>query len=82
MLFIANYLHHFAPFYVKLECIWISSINPFLANIFILCPLKIPENLCFFGVFREYKMGVLAKNGLNNADKYFKTRQDKQKVPT
>ena len=27
-------------------------------------PLKTPENLWFFGVFRGYKMGTLTKNGL------------------
>ena len=26
--------------------------------------LKTPENLWFFGVFRGYKMGTLARNGL------------------
>ena len=27
-------------------------------------PLKTPENQRFFGVFRRYKMGTLARNGL------------------
>ena len=40
-------------------------VNPFPANISILYPLKTPENLWFSGVFREYKMGTLAGNGLN-----------------
>ena len=39
-------------------------INPFLANVPILHPLKTPENRRFSGVFREYKMGTLAGNGL------------------
>ena len=38
--------------------------NPFLANVPILCPLKTPENFWFSGVFRGYKMGTLARNGL------------------
>ena len=39
-------------------------VNPFLPNIPILYPLKIPENVRFSGVFRGYKMGKLARNGL------------------
>ena len=39
-------------------------LNPFLANVSILYPLKTPENLWFSGVFRGYKMGTLARNGL------------------
>ena len=41
------------------------SINPFLANVPILYPLKTPENLWFSGVFRRYKMGTLVRNELN-----------------
>ena len=40
------------------------SLNPFLPNVPILYPLKIPENLWFSGVFRGCKMGPLARNGL------------------
>ena len=39
-------------------------INPFLANVPILYPLKTPENLWFSGVFMGHKMGTLAGNGL------------------
>ena len=39
-------------------------INPFLANVPILYPLKTSETLWFSGVFRGYKMGTLAGNGL------------------
>ena len=39
-------------------------LNPFLANVPILYPLKTPENLWFSGVFRGYKIGTLAGNGL------------------
>ena len=35
----------------------------FLANVLILYPLKILENLWFSGVFRGYKIGILARNG-------------------
>ena len=41
-----------------------AKINPFLANVPILYPLKTPENLWFSSVFRGYKMGKLARNGL------------------
>ena len=41
-----------------------SVINPFQANIPILYPLKTTENLYFSGIFRGYKMGTLAWNGL------------------
>ena len=39
-------------------------IIPFLANVSVLYPLKTPENFCFSGVFREYKIETMAKNGL------------------
>ena len=39
-------------------------LNPFQANAPILYPLKTSENLWFSGVFRGYKMGTLARNGL------------------
>ena len=45
----------------------LSVINPFLANAPILYPLKALENQRFSGVFREYKMGTLARNGLRSA---------------
>ena len=38
--------------------------NPFLANVPILYPLKTPENFWFSGIFRGYKIGTLARNGL------------------
>ena len=41
-------------------------INPFLANVPILYPLKTPENQKFSGVFRGYKIWTLARNGLRN----------------
>ena len=41
-----------------------SYINPFLADVPILYPLKTPEKLWFSGLFREYKRGTLVKNGL------------------
>ena len=42
----------------------LRSINPSLANVPILYPLKTSENLWFSGVFRGYKIGTLARNGL------------------
>ena len=41
-----------------------EKINPFLANAPILYPLKTPENQRFSDVFRGYKLGTLATNGL------------------
>ena len=43
----------------------IDYLNPFLANVPILYPLKTPENLWFSGVFRGYKMGAFARNWFN-----------------
>ena len=45
-----------------ISCIF--SINPFPADVPILYPLKTLENQRFSGVFRVYKMGTLAGNGL------------------
>ena len=42
------------------------SINPFLSNVPISYPLKTQENKRFSDVFRGYKMGKLARNGLSN----------------
>ena len=42
----------------------LNLINPFLTNVPILYPLKTPENQRFSIVFRGYKMGTLARNGL------------------
>ena len=46
-----------------------NVINPFPANDPILYPLKTPESLWFSGVFRGYKMGTLAGNGLMSSKK-------------
>ena len=45
----------------------LALFNPYLANVPILYHLKIPENLWFSGVFRGYKMGSLARNGLKKS---------------
>ena len=47
------------------------KLNPFLTNISILYPLKIPEKLWFSGVFRVYNMGTMAKNGLIEKHKHY-----------
>ena len=39
-------------------------IDPFVANVSILYPLKTPGNQKAFGDFRGYKMGAVARNGL------------------
>ena len=39
-------------------------LNPFLANVPILFPLKTLENQRFSRVFKRYKMGILARNWL------------------
>ena len=45
--------------------------QPILANVSILYPLKIQENLWFPSVFREYKMGILAKTVLVEKSRSF-----------
>ena len=40
------------------------KLNPFMANNSILHPLKSPENQKFYVIFRDYEMGLLARNGL------------------
>ena len=40
-----------------------SNINPFLANVPLLYPLKTSENLRFSDVSRGYRSGTLVKNG-------------------
>ena len=39
-------------------------INPFLANMPILYPLKTPPQQNYSSVFKSYKMGTMARNGL------------------
>ena len=39
-------------------------LNPFLANVPILYPLKTPENQRFSDIFTGYKLGTLARNEL------------------
>ena len=51
-------------------------INPFLAYVPILYPLETPENLWFSGVFKGYKMGTLAKNGLISELKSFHSKSE------
>ena len=48
--------------------------NPLLVNVPTLYPLRTPENLWFCGVFRGYKMGPLARNGLKISS-YFHAHQ-------
>ena len=64
------WLCHYRGPSTKLFCSVISHITldyghqPILANVLILYLLKMPEILWFSGVFRGYKMGTLARNGL------------------
>ena len=46
------------------------KINPFLANVSVLYVLRIPESEMFSDVFRGYRMGKLARNGLMINYKY------------
>ena len=46
-----------------------KNFKPLLANVPILNPLKISENLWFSGVFRGYEIGTLGRNGLMSARK-------------
>ena len=57
-----------------------EGINAFLAIAPILYPLKTPENLWFSDVFRWYKMGTLAKNGLINSCIHFMFQRADQRV--
>ena len=43
------------------ECL---ETNPFLANVLIYTPSKHQKTKGFYGIFRGYKMGALARNGL------------------
>ena len=52
----------FVIFYIQ------QMFNPFLANVPFLYPLKTQENQKFSCVFRGYKMGILARNGLHKID--------------
>ena len=46
----------------------LTKLNPFLANVPFFYLLKTPENLWFSGVFRGYKIGTLARNGLKRSN--------------
>ena len=43
------------------------DLNPLLGDVLTSCLLKTPENQRFSGVFREYKTGTFARNGLITA---------------
>ena len=43
--------------------VFLFLVNPFLANVLVLYPLKTPENFWFFGVFRGIKWEQLTKMG-------------------
>lgn len=43
----------------------VDIFNLYLTKVSILNPLKTPDNLCFFGDLRGYKVGPLARNGLS-----------------
>ena len=49
---------------LKVRILIIFFLNPYLAKVPNLYPLKTTENLWFSGVFRGYKMGTSARNGL------------------
>ena len=53
----------------NISFLFLRHINPFLANVPALYPLKTPENIWFSGVFRGYKMGKLTSNGLKASGK-------------
>ena len=63
-------VHLFTVDKKRVQTIFLKKlINPFLANVPILHPLKTPENRRFAGVFSGCKMGTLARNGLKSAKK-------------
>ena len=47
----------------------VNKFNLFPVNFPVLYPLETPGTLCFSGVFRGYKMGTSARNGLRAFDK-------------
>ena len=49
-------------------------INPFLADFLILYPWKTLENQRYSAVYREYKMGTLAWDGLSNLGAYLNAK--------
>ena len=53
----------------------LKKINPFLANNPILYPQKKNQKISFSGVFRGYKMGILARNGSKNVQRKNWTEQ-------
>ena len=54
-------------------------INPFLANVPILYPLKTPESQRYSDVSRGYKMGTLVRNGLRGLAILFKTLKSSER---
>ena len=46
----------------------VNKFNLFPVNFPVLYPLETPGTLCFSGVFRGYKMGTSARNGLKAFD--------------
>ena len=51
---------------INIRSFELHELNRFVANVPILYRMKTPENLWFSGVFRGYKMGALARNGVKN----------------
>ena len=54
---------------MELFCDIVNKFNSFPVNFPILYPLKTPGKLCFSGIFRVYKMGTSARNGLKAFDR-------------
>ena len=49
---------------------WKTFLNPFSTNVPLLYTLKISENRSFFYVFRGYRSGTMAENGLRFSKKF------------
>ena len=60
----------------------VDLLNPLMANVPILYSLKTTENLRFSGIFREYKMGILARSGLSQNVAYvaYKTQNRDSRI--
>ena len=54
---------------MELFCETVNKFNSFPVNFPVLYPMETPGTLCFSGVFRGYKMGTLARNGLKAFDR-------------
>ena len=56
---------------LRIALLILNELNSFPANAPILYCLETPENLRFSGIFRGYKIGTLAGNGLSELINFY-----------